>query len=321
MGIRSSNKGSYIKLGGTIDGPDCNPTRQQRDVWRFYEARNSDDADDIYSPEWYQRTLSFFDIFAKKNKKPEILKSWEMIENMEFGPFFLSHPIPAYALWHMLQAFYELDRAVCGTSDEEIKNIEKWKDMPPFAYLNAKKGKKIRIKWSKSLEKMKKEIECGELEGDALISRLASILVGVQKMESVFIALRENFTENLKGIVFVDEMIEKVGKVVEERRRVIMDLLRPGDENQGPTSDTETLIDGTSMDRTSSGDASPVEPQTSSREQVFPVLHQDTDLPRPADESDALSSQLLSTLTIIMRVLVSCVFIYLALLYGSSTIS
>jgi hypothetical protein len=91
---------------------------------------------------------------------------------------------------------------------------------------------------------MKKKIECGALEGEGLISRLANILVAFQKLESAFAALKENFAENLKGMVFVDEMIKNIGKVMEERRRIIRDLLRPGGENQAPTSDIENSNDG-----------------------------------------------------------------------------
>jgi hypothetical protein len=344
MGFRSTEKKQYIELEGTIKSPDCNPTSQQRAVWRFYESRNSDEADDIYSPEWYRRTLSFFEKFGRENNAPEVLESWEMIQNLEFGPFFLSHPIAAYALWHMLQAFYELDRTVCGIYEEEVKIIEKWKDLPPFEYLNAKNSKKIRVKWSKLLERMKKEIECGALEGEALISRLASILVAFQKVESAFNALKENFAENLSGMLFVDEMIKNVGKVVEERRRIIMDLLRPGDETQAHTSDTEASNDckmgmssqvsteacSDGIEDSSSCSASPVEPRISFGDQTFPDWHSDEDssqttdgygiftskpgVPSTDQSSDILISQLWDNFATAMKVSISCILIFLAFL-------
>lgn len=312
MGLRSTEKKQYIELEGTIKSPDCNPTSQQRAVWRFYESRNSDEADDIYSPEWYRRTLSFFEKSGRENNAPEVLKSWEMIQNLEFGPFFLSHPIPAYALWHMLQAFYELDYTVCGIYEDEVKIIEKWKDLPPFEYLNAKNSKKIRVKWSKSLERMKKEIECGALEGEGLISRLASILVAFQKVESAFNALKENFAENLNGMLFVDEMIKNIGKVVEERRRIIMDLLRPGDEAQPHITDTEALNNG-KMD-SSSCSASPVEPPISFGEETFPDWHSDEGSSQATNRHDILISQLLDNFATAMKVSISCFVIFLAFL-------
>jgi hypothetical protein len=349
MGALSSDEPSYIKLDGTLQSPDCNPTRQQRAVWRFYESRNSFEADDIYSPEWYQRTLSFFKKFAGKSKKPKILGSWKMIENLEFGPFFLSQPIAAYALWHMLQAFYDLDHAVCGTSDDDVETIEKWKEIPPFVYLNTrngKEGKKVRAKWNKSLEQMKKEIECGALEGEALISRLASILVAVKKMGEAFDAMKENFAENLNGMAFVDEMIEKVGVVVEERKQVIGDLLKSGDENGAPTSDTEASNDGIigmssqdsagscsdwSEDLSSSYDPSPVERRISLGEQTFPNLRRHEDSSQSVARhgkftskqgvtstdqcSDTMIFQLLDILVTAVKVSMSCIFIYLALWY------
>jgi hypothetical protein len=349
MGALSSDEGSYIKLDGTLQSPDCNPTRQQRAVWSFYESRNSVEADDIYSPEWYQRTLSFFKKFARKSKKPKILGSWKMIENLEFGPFFLSHPIAAYALWHMLQAFYDLDHAVCGTSDDNVEIIAKWKEIPPFVYLNTRKGnagKKIRAKWNESLKQMKKDIECGALEGEALISRLASILVADKKMGEAFDAMKENFAENLNGMAFVDEMIEKVGAVVEERKQVIGDFLKSGDENGAPTSDTEASNDGKmgmssqdsagscsdwTEDLSSSCDPSPVERRISLGEKTFPNLRRHEDSSQSNDRhgifasklgvtstdqrSDTVISQLLDILVTAVKVSLFCIFIYLALLY------
>jgi hypothetical protein len=274
---------------------------------RFYESRNSDEADDIYSSEWYQRTVSFFEKFATENNVPEVLDSWEMVENLEFGPFFLSHPIAAYALWHMLQAFYELDHAVvCGTSNEGVKIVEGWKELPPFAYLNAKNSKKIRVKWSKSLERMKREIKCGALEGEALISRLANIFVLFQKLESACTAFEKNFSENLKGMMFVDEMIQNIGKVVQQRRQIIMALLSPGDEVQAPTSDTESSSDSKmgmssqdsakvcsdGIEGSSSCSASPVEPHISFEEQTFPNLDQDVDSAQSADRRGMFASKL-----------------------------
>jgi hypothetical protein len=158
--------------------------------------------------------------------------------------------------------------------------------------------------------------------------------------------MKENFAENLNGMAFVDEMIEKVGVVVEERKQVIGDLLKSGDENGAPTSDTDVSKDGkmgmSSQDSagywsdwaeepSSSCDPSPVEPRISLREQTFPNLRCHEDSSQPNDRhgnftsklgvtstdhhSDTMTSQLLDILVTAMKVSISCIFIYLALLY------
>ena len=123
-GTAPTRMGSYIQLPTAIDGQDCDPTPQQRAVYNYHEALHSDAADDIYSFEWFQRTKSFFKQFARSNAQATTLTTWEMVEDLDFGAFFLAHPVAAYSLWHLLQSCYELDRVVCGTSrrSSELSN-------------------------------------------------------------------------------------------------------------------------------------------------------------------------------------------------------
>jgi hypothetical protein len=78
----------YIELEGTVKSPGCNPNSQQRAVYSYYESRNSDEADDIYSAEWFRRTSSFFKKFSRENNAPEELALWDLWEikqNLEGG--------------------------------------------------------------------------------------------------------------------------------------------------------------------------------------------------------------------------------------------
>jgi hypothetical protein len=88
---------SYIQLPTRIDSQDCNPTPQQRAVYSYHEALDSDAADDIYSFEWFQRTKSFCTQFAKQDATHvTTLTTWELVEDLDFGAFFLAHPVAAY---------------------------------------------------------------------------------------------------------------------------------------------------------------------------------------------------------------------------------
>jgi len=233
---------SYIQIVNSIQGQNLNPTPQQRAVYGFYDARHSDAAEDIYSPEWFQLTQSFFEAFARENPNPITLKSWEMVEDLDFGAFFLAHPVAAYSLWHMLQACYELDRVICGTSVEELKTIATWQRLKPFIYL---KSKKVRQKWGESLKSLKKQIECGALDGEELMSKLNEILFGVERLEHSLAEMQDNFKINLKDMKYADKMLEKVADVVEERRRMIVDLLHLEDSEPVSGSDGETSNDDT----------------------------------------------------------------------------
>ena len=112
--------------------------------------------------------------------------------------------------------------------------------MKPFIYL---KSKKIRTKWSNSLQLLKKKIECGALEGDPLVQRLYDILCGVERLENSLADLKENFSVNLKDMKFVDNMLEKVARVVDDRCRMIADLLKLEDSQQASRHESESESD------------------------------------------------------------------------------
>lgn len=239
---------SYIQIINSFHGQNLNPTPQQRAVFGFYDARHSEAAEDIYSSEWLRLTRSFFEAFAREDSPPITLTSWEMVEDLDFGAFFLAHPIAAYSLWHMLQSCYELDRVVCGTSAAQLEKVATWQKLKPFIYL---KSKKIRTTWKSSLKLLKKQIDCGALEGEELMSKLNAILYGVEKLENALYDMQQNFKINLKDLKYADVMLEKAVKVVEERQRMIADLiyLDGGDaasESDGETSNDETL--GTNLE-------------------------------------------------------------------------
>jgi hypothetical protein len=231
---------SYIELATAVDGQDCNPTPQQRAVYSYHEEIHSDAADDIYSSEWFQRTKSFFKQFARQDSHATTLTTWEMVEDLDFGAFFLAHPVAAYSLWHLLQACYDLDRIVCGSSQEELRIVESWQSLKPFVYL---KSKKIRAKWIKSLKLLKKEIECGDLEGDSLVRTLYDLLCGVERLDNSSVELTENFSINLRNMKFVDTMLEKVAIVVEDRRCMIADLLKLEDSQETSRHESESSSD------------------------------------------------------------------------------
>jgi len=234
--------GSYIQLPTVIDGQHCDPTPQQRAVYSYHEALHSNAADDIYSFEWFQRTKSFFKQFARSDKQATTLTTWEMVEDLDFGAFFLAHPVAAYSLWRFLQSCYKLDRVVCGSSREELRIVESWELLKPFVYLNSRR---IRTKWSNSLKHLKKEIECGALGGDPLVRRLYDILCGVERLEDSLADLKENFSVNLKDMKFVDKMLKKIAKVVDGRCRMIADLLKLEDSQQASRHESESESDET----------------------------------------------------------------------------
>jgi hypothetical protein len=237
---------------GEIEGSPTNPTRQQRAVYSWHEARNSGAADDIFSTEWFKRTRSFLEKHSSPDSPYIKLESLEKVEDLEFGAFFIEHPIAAFALWQFLQACYGLDRVVCinPLSYEDVRHadenrIKDWETLPPFQYLNAFSSRdgKIRRKWTTSMEQLKKEINHGALEGEMLVSRLYDMYNGIDRLQSSMSGLKDVFEENLKGLKFRREMLERAENVVEERVKILSLVLKLDTNKPAATSASKIAED------------------------------------------------------------------------------
>jgi hypothetical protein len=229
---------------GANDGSPTNPTRQQRAVYSWHEARNSGAADDIFSTEWFERTRYFLGKHSSLDPPDVKLESLDKVEDLEFGAFFIEHPIAAFALWQFLQACYALDRVVCinPISYKDVRNadenrVKDWETLPPFQYMNACSSKdgKIRRKWTTSMEQLRKEINHGALEGEMLVTRLYDMYTGIDRLKSSVSALRDSFDESLKGLKFKREMQDRAENVVQERIKILSLVLKL-DQNKPSTT-------------------------------------------------------------------------------------
>ena len=207
----------YIEIVAKNVSENYNPTPHQKSIYRHHDANHSDLADDIYSMTWYLRTRAFLDQFAEQYSDPTILDSWEMVERLNFGAFFLAHPIAGYAFWSMLKANFELDTTVCGTLSEEEIQLENM-NFQPFMYLRATD---IHKKWAKSLKALRDEIQSGALSGGAMVRRVYDIITKVETVQQSLKALETSFIENLQGMEFVEKMLEQAQTAVNKRLQMI----------------------------------------------------------------------------------------------------
>jgi hypothetical protein len=230
-----------------IDDSNSNPTRQQRAVYSWHEARNSDAADDIFSTEWFKRTKSFLEKHSNPDSPDVKLEDLKKVEDLEFSAFFIQHPIPAFALWQFLQACYSLDRVVCinplsyeNSRRADETKVQGWEKLLPFQYLNASSSKdgRIRKKWIESMGQLKKEIESNALEGERLVSRLYDMYTGIDRLQSSLSGLRLGFGESQKDLKFKREMLDKAANVVEERLKITSTVLKlEGNQPATPRAD------------------------------------------------------------------------------------
>ncbi|KAH8818237.1 hypothetical protein F5882DRAFT_388578 [Hyaloscypha sp. PMI_1271] len=205
--------------------PDTfDPKEKQKAIYLYYDSQYSDEAQDIYSEEWQERILYWHQ--KAIDSAATTLRSEENLEKLDFGGFFLAHPIPAFSLWQLLQACYELDVAICGNSKGDLDEIESWQKMNPFKYL---RDHSVQDKWRASLELFKAQIKAKsedmDVQEESWELRMHEILIGVEKFETAFESLQENFKANLAGQRFADWMIARIDEDIGKRFSMIHRLL------------------------------------------------------------------------------------------------
>lgn len=167
----------------------------QRDVFDWYEKNNyRDDGGAIFSPEWQCRLKKWGEEFDSRvsNIHDTIELHQHSPTELELGCLFQAHPILAFSLWHVLQACYELDRLICGTTIPERKEIIKWQDWRPFQYLLSPE---IKTSWRDKLRVLSSEAAepTDNFKREDVVRRLHHIAHAVHTLEEAFATLTSIF--------------------------------------------------------------------------------------------------------------------------------
>jgi len=211
----------------STDSDICVAT-QQKAVYNWYELHHSkEDVVDIYSLEWQRRITAWHDWFAKtygtNHMNMDTAISFGKSENLDFRVLFFAQPIATFSLWHVLQAFYEIDTAVCGRASDAQETLRMWREMKPLEYL---KSKEVRRRWTRELEKLNQEIECAALVGGALTLTVYGILGGVEKLETSLASLEEDLNFNDVEMDFLVWILETIRDAVDDRCFMIANILK-----------------------------------------------------------------------------------------------
>lgn len=210
-------------------GGQCNcVAAQQKAVYNWHETRHSDeDVVDIYSPEWQQRiTLwhtRFVEEYGTEHVHSETLKLREAPQNLKLWSFFFEHPVAAFSLWHVCQAFYEFDKAVCGTSSEVVSTLKGWQELKLFEYLQSPD---VKRRWKNELKRLDTEISYGDLSGEKLKSRMYDILDAVERLETALASLEDDIKFDYDEKKSTEWMLDTITEAFDERCVLIAKLLK-----------------------------------------------------------------------------------------------
>lgn len=183
------------------------------EVYTYYDSHYWNDAfdGDICSLEWERRVMSW----VSSNNSEIYPRDSNILEDFQFGPFFVKHPVSAFSLWNVLTTIYNLDQTICGNIKYRWEQIE----YRPFRYLG---DEDILNSWTRSLEDLKVQLKRTD-EDAKWESKMYDILRGVENYENFFHALKQvlEVQTNLEpeeAAVLIERIERDVG-----RRLVLID--------------------------------------------------------------------------------------------------
>jgi len=208
-------------------------SKHQKAVYDWNESCHSDDdVVDIFSSEWQTRLTDWHSLLVKtygsKHVHLDLSKLYDTPEDLEFRVFFFAHPISTFSLWHVLEAFYDLDKTIYGTSSEADLPLDEWRQMKPFNYL---KSPEVRKQWKEELKMLDKKFGCGDLTVEKAKSRMFNILRAVERLEYSLKSLEEDLGPEDGKIKDREWILRTARNAFEERCAMIAEALKPCFDN------------------------------------------------------------------------------------------
>jgi len=199
---------------------------KQKVFYWFEDNDSQNDGGDIYSAEWRQR-LKRWDNRAREQLADYQIESPEdFIRSCKHKPaklgleiVFLAHPISTFALWHLLQASYQLDQIICGTSLEASEAVMKWQEMAPFPYLASEF---IKEEWKVNLIDLASQLP-GEntFLSASLEKRLWALFDGIQTLTACLESFEKTFCKGAEKDSSCSWIPDPVRRAVNERLQII----------------------------------------------------------------------------------------------------
>jgi hypothetical protein len=108
---------------------------------------------------------------------------------IDFRVFFLTYPIPGFALLRVTDACYHIDKALCGTSASALERVEKMWNMDQFKYLSSEDH---TLWWQAALCELNDSIEDGNSGDLRVILQLQKVVRGAEWLKSLCDELDED---------------------------------------------------------------------------------------------------------------------------------
>lgn len=197
----------------------------QKAVSNWYDKNPSDNAPDVYMPEWSERIISY--LGSSPDASPtKSAQNYVNLEELQFSQFFLEHPIAATSLYNVLQAANGLDKAICGASLLSEQVVQEWSEMRPFEYINSERVKEL---WKSSLQEAKTKFTTGITE-DAFIIFMYDVRCGIDALEDAWAELKVSFEENLAGYSHCNTMLNQLSNSIAWKFAALDEAMKDDDD-------------------------------------------------------------------------------------------
>jgi hypothetical protein len=179
-------------------------TSEQRTISRWFDEHPSVNTPDIYNSEWSVRVA---DWKRGDNIRPSSVVSGN---KLNFSILFVNHPVASIYLWNLLQAFHELDKAVCEHPD---------KTKPSRELYSTEAG--VENAWCESLQNLKRIILTRAISNNDFMLRMYEIRCAVDKLDVTLAELREVVVADVVKNILVENMLDEIDSAVEWRFNMI----------------------------------------------------------------------------------------------------
>ncbi len=191
----------------------------QTAIHMWYGEKHPDSAN-IFSPEWQRRISSWRNHFiaTHPNQNPDGVINLNHLDELDLEIFFLAAPVPGFALWELMQACYEVDRAICGLTEAERAEILLWQDIKPLKYLQSER---LKGSWKSELETLNDRFYSRSVTQASFEERLNSILAAVERLEAARKGVQDAFDASTADSSKYDIMQCRILNAVDDRCRIV----------------------------------------------------------------------------------------------------
>jgi hypothetical protein len=106
-------------------------------------------------------------------------------KNVDLRVVFMAFPIAAYSILLLLEACYEVDKAICGTDSVAQGSIRQWQLPHEYGAYTYLLSEEMVFWWKRELIELSDEIQNGKTNRVSVVIRVQDIASGKRKLERV----------------------------------------------------------------------------------------------------------------------------------------